>query len=184
MALGSWIWGTVAEASDLRTAFVVAAAAVACATVLGWRWPLRQHGTDNLDPLARLTEPDLRLEISPRSGPIAIVIEYDIAEEDLAAFLEVMAERRRIRIRDGARHWVLQRDLEHPDRWQESYRVPTWVDYVRHIERRTQADFGVTERLRALHRGEGGFRIHRLIERPVAHDVGHLRRIDPDDTDH
>ncbi len=50
-------------------------------------------------------------------------------------FLDAMTERRRIRRRDGARHWTLLRDLEDPRLWIESYQFPTWVEYVRHNQR-------------------------------------------------
>ena len=85
-----------------------------------------------------------------------------------------MSERRRIRIRDGARHWTLLRDLENPNIWTETYHVPTWVEYIRHNLRRTQADAENTEKLWALHRGEGRPRVHRMIERqtvPIRDDM-------------
>ncbi|HUH50088.1 MAG TPA: MFS transporter, partial [Mycoplana sp.] len=77
----------------------------------------------------------------------------------------VMTERRRIRIRDGAGQWTLMRDLENPRIWTETYHVPTWIEYVRHNQRRTQADAENGDRLRALHRGKEPPRVHRMIER-------------------
>ncbi len=56
----------------------------------------------NLDPLNRFIEPALGLDITPRSGPIVIQVDYQIADDDLPEFLKLMGERRRIRIRDGA----------------------------------------------------------------------------------
>ncbi len=85
-----------------------------------------------------------------------------------------MRARRRIRIRDGAQQWALLRDLENPDIWTETYHVPTWVDYVRHQERRTKADVEVTERLLALHQGPERPKVHRMIERqtvPIHDDM-------------
>ena len=102
------------------------------------------------------------------------MIDYEIAQGDVEEFLAVMRQRRRIRIRDGARQWALLRDLESPELWTESYHVPTWVDYVRHQERRTKADAEVTERVLALHRGAAPPRVHRMIERqtvPVQDDM-------------
>ena len=43
--------------------------------------------------------------------------------------------------------------------------MPTWLDYVRHNQRITQADARIGERLRELHRGSEPPRIHRMIER-------------------
>jgi hypothetical protein len=59
----------------------------------------------------------------------------------------------------------LLRDLENPNIWTETYRVPTWVDYIRHNLRRKHADAEITEKLRALHRGENRPKVHRMIER-------------------
>lgn len=45
------------------------------------------------------------------------------------------------------------------------YHVPTWVEYVRHNQRRTHADAANGEKLRQLHRGVEAPRVHRMIER-------------------
>jgi hypothetical protein len=136
----------------------------------------------DLDPLDTFREPELQLEIVPRSGPIAIHIVYDIRDEDLPEFLDLMAERRRIRIRDGAQAWALMRDLETPGKWTETYHTPTWVDYVRHNIRRTKADAENYERLRGIHQGVTPPKVHRMIERqviPAAGDVFHQAQIEP-----
>ena len=96
-----------------------------------------------------------------------ITIEYVIDERDIDEFLAAMADRRRIRRRDGARHWTLMRDLADPRLWIERYHTPTWVDYVRHNQRMTQADIAVSDHVLALHRGKEPPRVHRLIERPT-----------------
>ena len=127
---------------------------------------LPEPTTLNLDPLNRFREPHLKLDVTPRSGPIVVLIEYLIREEDLHDFLDAMAERRRIRRRDGARNWVLMRDLENPQLWIESYHTPTWTEYVRHNQRITHADATTTDQLRRLHSGNEPPRVHRMIERP------------------
>jgi len=142
-----------------------AAVGLLLGALAGWPLPLPELGNLNLDPLNRFREPPLRLDLTQRSGPIMVMVDYSIAQPDVPAFLAVMIDRRRVRKRDGAQQWVLLRDLENPDIWTESYHVPTWVEYVRHNERRTQADLEVSERLLALHRGPEGPRVHRMIER-------------------
>ncbi|MNT82040.1 hypothetical protein D3C72_2217160 [compost metagenome] len=111
------------------------------------------------------------------------MIDYEIDDADIPEFLETMAERRRIRIRDGAGHWALMRDLEIPTTWTETYHVPTWVEYVRHNQRRTQADASVGEKLTALHRGAAPPRVHRMIERQTivpTHYERYKRQVDVD----
>lgn len=182
MAAGSWLWGSVAESSDSATALSIAAIVTAVGVVIGFFLPMPVFEELDLDPLDRFREPDLNLEILPRSGPIAINIDYEIADQDVSEFLSLMVERRRIRIRDGAQAWALMRDLENPHIWTETYHTPTWVDYVRHNHRRTKADALNFDQIRALHRGEHPPKVHRMIERqviPPSDDVFHKSHIVP-----
>ncbi|MER8488903.1 MFS transporter [Mesorhizobium australicum] len=167
IALGSWIWGVVADAHGAETALIAAAIAMLAGGAIGLVLPLPQQQVLNLDPLNRFKEPHLALDLKPRSGPIAIMIEYIISHEDEAEFLATMAERGRIRRRDGARNWTLARDLENPSIWIEHYHTPTWLEYVRHNGRITHADAMVGERLRALHSGDEPPLVRRVIERPT-----------------
>jgi predicted MFS family arabinose efflux permease len=165
MAVGSWIWGLLADGFGVAEALAFSASVHLLAVVIGLRRPLPDDEDANLEPLDRWKEPSLGLEILPRSGPIVITIEYQIREADVRAFLTLMAERRRIRRRDGARHWHLLRDLAEPELWTERYDVPTWLDYVRTAQRMTHADAGIVDRLRALHQGPEPPRVRRRIER-------------------
>lgn len=167
IALGSWIWGVVADAHGAETALIAAAITMLAGGAIGLLLPLPQQQVLNLDPLNRFKEPHLALDLKPRSGPIAIMIEYIIRHEDEAEFLATMAERGRIRRRDGARNWTLARDLENPTIWIEHYHTPTWLEYVRHNGRITHADAMVGDRLRALHSGDEPPRVRRVIERPT-----------------
>jgi hypothetical protein len=165
MAAGSWLWGLAAETHGPSAALVGSGAALLFGAVIGLRLGLPAFSALNLDPLNQFKEPSLKLDLRSRSGPIMVLVDYEIAQEDVPAFLAVMAERRRIRIRDGARQWALLRDLENPNIWTETYHVPTWVEYIRHNLRRTKADAEIYERLVALHRGSERPRVHRMIER-------------------
>jgi MFS family permease len=165
MAAGSWLWGEVAEAQGTPGALMAAGALLVVTALVGLRYRLPEFSSLNLAPLDQFSEPQLMLDLKARSGPIMIMVDFRIAQEDVPAFLAAMADRRRIRIRDGARQWVLLRDLENPEIWTESYHVATWVEYVRHNQRRTRADADVTERLMKLHRGPERPRVHRMIER-------------------
>lgn len=165
MAGGSWAWGVIAENFGADRAMYVAAVLLVLGAVAGFSVPLPDSTELDLNPLNTFTEPSLRLDLKQRSGPIMIMIDYEIAQSDVPEFLAAMSTRRRIRIRDGAQQWTLLRDLENPDIWTETYHVPTWVEYVRHHERRTQADAESYQRLLKLHRGKDGPRVHRMIER-------------------
>jgi MFS family permease len=165
MAAGSWIWGSIAGAHGLGDALTAAGGVLLAGAVIGVWFKVPEFGTADLDPANRFREPALRLDLRGRSGPIMVMVDYQIAQKDTVEFLRLMQLRRNIRRRDGARNWALLRDLEHPDLWSESYHIATWDEYVRHNLRRTKSDAEITEALRALHQGEGGPLVHRMIER-------------------
>ncbi|WP_371742128.1 MFS transporter [Pseudoruegeria sp. HB172150] len=165
MALGSLLWGWAAETAGLTATFLAAALVLALGALIGLWKPLPSVSTANLEPLNRFRTPEAKLGLTYKAGPIMVVVEYLIDTGDTEAFLQLMARRRRIRIRDGAKQWVLLRDIERPEQWSESYHVATWGDYIRHNQRRTAADAEVFDNLRLLHRGPGTPVVRRLIER-------------------
>lgn len=165
MAAGSWLWGSVADARSVDEAMLLAALVLAAGALVG-RWLTQpEFASLDLDPVNRFREPQLALDLQGRSGPIMVLVDYIIDAADTGQFLRLMAHRRDIRRRDGARNWALLRDLENPHQWSESYHIATWDEYVRHNLRRTKSDAEVTVALRALHRGDGDPVVHRMIER-------------------
>lgn len=188
IALGSWLWGTVAEHKGLTIALLGAAVVTVVCAALGRSLPLAEVQNLNLDPLRGWKEPETAVPVEPRTGPVVVTIEYIIDEKDILEFLAVMAERRRIRRRDGALHWTLLRDLGDPRIWIERYHTATWQDYIRHNSRLTHEDAAIPEKLRALHRGEHPPVVRRMIERQTgslpsghvtaSHDLAEPR-IDP-----
>ena len=165
LAVGSWLWGSVAGVFGTHGALMASAVSLLVGAAIGLRFVLPEFGTVDLDPMERIAEPPLELDLRGRSGPIMVMIDFKISPDDIHAFLAAMTERRRIRRRDGARQWALLRDLEHPDFWTESFHVATWEDYLRHNMRRTKADSEVAEAIRRLHRGAEPPRVRRMIER-------------------
>ena len=166
MAAGSWLWGSLADRLSTEASLLCAAGGLALAALAGLIWRFPQFSTDDLSPIDGWTRPALRLDLTPRSGPIRVTVTYRIDAADEATFRTLMRERRRIRIRDGARHWALAQDIEEPDLWTEHYIVPTWTEYLRHRDRRTRTDLANVEALHALHRGSAAPEVHRVIERP------------------
>ncbi|MFV0384129.1 MFS transporter [Paracoccus sp. (in: a-proteobacteria)] len=165
MAAGSWIWGAVAGSSGIGQALTTAGGVLLAGAVVGYWFKMPEFGQVDLDPANRFREPALRLDLRGRSGPIMVMVDYRIRQEDVPEFLRLMRLRRNVRRRDGARNWALLRDLEHPDLWSESYHIATWDEYVRHNLRRTKSDAEITIALRELHQGDGNPVVHRMIER-------------------
>ena len=177
MALGAWSFGLVAETQGVDAALLAAGGLLAASRALGLVLPLGQVEDLDLAPLGRWREPETAVPVEHRSGPIVVTVEHRVAEENVPAFLDAMAERRRIARRDGARRWTLLRDLEEPTLWIERFHMPTWLDYVRDTQRRTRADADNLERIRSLHIEPGPPKVRRMIERqPSATSAAMARR--------
>lgn len=78
-----------------------------------------------------------------------------------------LCERRRAKGRLGARHWTLLRNLQEPSQWTETFRTPTWTDYLHLNHRHTSADKELDERLLELHSGDQPPQMKLSIERPT-----------------
>ena len=165
MTLGAWAFGFLAEVEGVHAALPAAGALLLGSIGLGLVLPLGQIEDLDLAPLGRWREPETALPIEHRSGPIVVTVEHRVAEANVPAFLDAMAERRRIARRDGARRWTLLRDLGEPELWIERFHMPTWLDYVRDTQRRTKADADNLDRIRALRMGDGPPKVRRMIER-------------------
>jgi predicted MFS family arabinose efflux permease len=175
LALGSWLWGIISASDGVQLALFAAALVLLICTAMGLQMPLAETDDLNMDPLRRWQAPETAVPVELRTGPVVITIEYVIREQDVLEFLTTMAERRRIRKRDGAMNWTLMRDLADPQLWVERFTLPTWLEYIRHNNRMTQDDATVPERLRELHQGPGLPVVRRMIERQTgALPAGHV----------
>ncbi|KQN20646.1 ABC transporter permease [Sphingomonas sp. Leaf33] len=183
MAAGSWLFGSVASSHGVAHALIAAAAIQLLSVVAGFVRRMPEITQADLAPRSGWVEPTTAVPVQPRSGPIVITVEHRIAEANVARFLTVMSERRRIRRRDGARAWQLLRDLGEPTLWVERFHFGTWLDYVRHNERRTQADAVNSDALHALWIDGQPPVIHRRIERQTgslpAADAGDTQLLEP-----
>ena len=76
-----------------------------------------------------LADPEVRLSLTGRSGPLVVEIEYRVAQDNARAFHGVMQEVQLSRQRNGAYGWSIARDIADPELWTERYHCPTWLDY-------------------------------------------------------
>ena len=82
-----------------------------------------------------LADPEVRLSLTGRSGPLVVEIEYRVDQESARAFHNVMQEVQLSRQRNGAYGWSIARDIADPELWTERYHCPTWLDYLRQRNR-------------------------------------------------
>jgi len=166
VALGSWLWGRVADENGLSIAFAMAACLLLVSLVLGWLAPVADR-TDSTEVDDRvLGDPEVRLGITGRSGPISIELQYRIPSEQARDFYNLMREMQRVRSRGGAYDWSLSRNIADPALWSECFRCPTWDDYLRLRSRHTLEDRVLLDRARAMHIGMEPIKVLRWLDRP------------------
>lgn len=168
LAVGSWLWGMVTETHSLSFALQASTAASLGVAILGLILPIHQRKDADVSTSDHFEAPAISLDLKPRSGPIVVKIEYRISADQVEPFLALMLQRRRAQGRNGARRWVLTRNLHDPAVWTETFRTPTWNDYLRFNYRQTAADRALDAGLLDLHIGPETPELTLSIERPAA----------------
>jgi MFS family permease len=164
LAFGAMMWGWVGAVLGLPVALGLCAG-LSVATAIAVR-PWQLDGTIPVAasraalvavPLPRPEAPAAELTdlLHDRSGRVLELVRYrvDLAERD--AFLAVMAEVRRVRLRSGALAWRLYEDVAHPERFAEIWAVESWTEHLRAVTRLDEADHAMLARAAALHHGDG-----------------------------
>lgn len=165
LALGSWGWGHLTDAAGVETALQVSAALMLASPLIGiWlRMPRINTRREEAEVLA---DPEVRLPLTGRSGPLVVEVEYRVSQENARAFHHVMQEVQLFRQRNGAYGWSIARDIADPELWTERYHCPTWLDYLRYRTRSTQSERATEKQAVAFHVGSAPVRVRRMLERP------------------
>ena len=171
IAIGSWGWGHLTDAYSVETALLVAAALMLLSPLLGLLLPMPRVGARDEDA-EDLADPEAKLMLTGRMGPLVVEIEYRVAQDNARAFHEVMQDVQLSRQRNGAYGWSIARDIADPELWTERYHCPTWLDYLRQRNRATQSERALHQQAIAFHIGSEPVRIRRMLERPF----GSVRR--------
>ncbi|MGY4447462.1 hypothetical protein ACVWZR_002122 [Bradyrhizobium sp. i1.3.1] len=166
IAFGSWGWGRLTDAAGVETALLVSAALMLVSPLLGL-WLRMPRISVHEEGIEMSSDPEVRLPLTNRSGPLVVEIEYRVAPENARAFHKVMQDIQLSRQRNGAYGWSIARNIADPELWIERYHCPTWLDYLRQRNRWTQSDRALDEEAAAFHIGSEPVRIRRLLERPL-----------------
>lgn len=165
VAVGSWGWGMLADSIGVASALLVSAGGLLASVAAGLKW--RLHEVDeSAQPADELPDPDIRLAVTARSGPIIVEVEYRVAEQDARSFYGIMQEVQLSRQRNGGYGWSIARSLTDPELWIERYHCPTWLDFLRERNRPTRAERSLQERAVGFQVAGEPVRIRRLLERP------------------
>lgn len=156
LALGSVLWGVIAEHYSVRMALIASACGMAASMPFTSRIHILKGSLPDLTPYRpNRPLPNLRMTPDPEEGPVRISIDYCIPPENYAEFTHLAHELKGVRLRDGAVRWGIYRDAADPTHLNETFIMESWLDYLRSRERVTAADQVIREKVWALHHGDG-----------------------------
>jgi MFS family permease len=151
-AAGAALWGQVATLTSIHTALAVSAGTAITLMALA-QFLVADRGTEeDLTPSRVFKVP--QMEAPPRAGRVRVTIEYRIDPARADAFVALMQESRRSRLRQGALDWELLHDLYDPARFVEQITDESWTEHLRRFDRVTAADVQLRDRRLSFHVGE------------------------------
>ena len=155
MALGSVIWGWIAQQASTPISLIVAGAGLAITLPLALRFPILRGEQPDLSPY-QYTKPALRLgeEHDETAGPVRIAITYCVEPKNYEAFIHAIYRMRDVRLRDGAIRWGIYQDVSDPSKVSETFITESWLEYLRQRERFTASDREIRDRVWNLHCGQ------------------------------
>ncbi|WP_375786019.1 MFS transporter [Bradyrhizobium sp. Pha-3] len=166
IAIGSWCWGRITDLGGVEMALLISAGLMLLSPVLGIWLRMPPVGARNEDATDTLADPEVRLQLTGRSGPLVVEIEYRVAQDNARAFHNVMQDVQLSRQRNGAYGWSIARDIADPELWTERYHCPTWLDFLRQRNRATQIERALHQKAAGFHIGAEPIRVRRMLERP------------------
>jgi hypothetical protein len=176
LALGSILWGAIAERTSTPTALISAAVGFAITFPVVGRFRVLSGGVpDNTPHQWKRAAPELAPfpdeegSDPAAAGPVRISIDYRIPLDNYAEFTRLIHRLRSVRLRDGALRWGIYRDAADPEHLNETFIMESWLDYLRSRERVTTADEQTRQRVWALHKDAAPPRIsYQVYAREIA----------------
>jgi len=161
-ALGGIAFGVVATFIPLRVTLLVDAALFLPGLLL-----IPRYGLPVVDRRRQelVVQPSIVVgeHVSPDDGPVLLLIEYQLKEEDVDAFLEAMSRLRLVRRRLGASRWGIFEDVTRHGRFVETFIVPSWERYMLQRSHYTAADEAIEEAAGRFHQGADGPTVTRFV---------------------
>jgi MFS family permease len=164
MAVGSVIWGYIAEHVSTSKSLMCAAVGLAVTLPLSLRFHVLRGVQPDFSPhLYSLPAPKLAFEREESAGPVRVSIDYQIDPQDYAAFTHAIHQLRDVRLRDGAIRWGVYQDAADPGHLNETFVTESWLEYLRQRERFTASDLQIRDRVWSFHQGPEPPRISHMF---------------------
>ena len=164
VALGSMVWGIVAEIWGIPTALLAASIGLVIGLVTSTRYKLKPLTDVDMTPSMHWSMPRAMIDIDDHEeGSVLVEIEFQIDPTHSHEFESAMNKVRSIRLRDGAINWELFHDIENPNRYVEMFTSESWTEHLRQHERITKADLAIEQHAISFHKGKDPPHVSHLI---------------------
>ena len=153
LAIGSFLWGHLAETMGVSGAILCAAIVSAVSVLLLYhsQFPRVDSEGMTLAMGGKVVAPIVAFD--HEQGDVVMSIEYVIPRERADEFVLLALSLRHLRLRNGGRYWGMFRDIHDGEIWREVLLVESWLQHLRMLDRMTVADKALIDQVRALHRG-------------------------------
>ena len=164
VAIGSIVWGIVAEIWGVPLALLAAAIGLVIGLVTSTRYKLKPYTDVDMTPSMHWAMPRTMIDIGDHDGGFVLVeMEFEIDPTRSHEFESAMNDLRSLLLRDGAINWELFHDVENPSRYVMMFTSESWTEHLRQHERTTKADLAIEEHARSFHMGKDPPRISHFI---------------------
>ncbi len=163
MALGAFLWGTVATFLGIPESMLLASGLLALGLLASLHYPLVIDPDQDLSPSRHWPDPAVEIEPAANDGPVLVTIEYEVAPANDELFVARLGRLRALRLRDGAMRWRYWRDLSSRNLVIETFIVDSWLEHMRQHDRVTNADRKIQDEVIALHSGKSPPRVRHWI---------------------
>ena len=150
MALGSVLWGKLAEITSISESLIIAAVGAIVAIAFTWRWRIGGIDKINLTPSMHWPTPIIHDGVTHDRGPVFVTVQYIVQSDRVRDFLYATRELSRRRRQSGAFSWGIFEHAEFPNHFIEFFCVESWLEHLRQHERVTNADRSLQAEIHTL----------------------------------
>lgn len=149
-ALGSLLWGAVAEKIGVQSSLLCAGAGLLLNLLLVFRYPLTRAVKIDVTSANLWPEPPTIDHKHSAESPTLVTVHYQIDSSRSEEFKIAMCQLKVSRKRNGALYWGLFEDPLSPGAYLEEFLVESWLEHLRQHEHVTADDWTLQQTIHAM----------------------------------